>query len=98
VGPHAKSEALAEGDSLRDERFADDYLVGTAPPAAFTRACSAAELLALEGDVERAWGEEIDRRAGRVLGGSESGITREQLMALFTVPAAQARAELAKMR
>ena len=56
------------------------------------------ELLALEGDMERAWGEEIDRRAGRVLGGDESGITREQLMALFTVPAAEARAELAKMR
>ena len=48
--------------------------------------------------MERAWGEEIDRRAGRVLGGNESSITREQLMALFTVPAAEARAELAKMR
>jgi hypothetical protein len=57
-----------------------------------------AELLALEGEMEQAWGEEIDRRAGRALRGEETGLTREQLTSLFTMPAADARAALARMR
>jgi hypothetical protein len=34
--------------------------------------------LAVDGEMEQALGEEIDRRADRVLRGEESGLTREQ--------------------
>jgi putative addiction module component (TIGR02574 family) len=47
---------------------------------------------------EQAWGEEIDRRTARVLRGEETGITREQLTSLFTIPAADALALLARIR
>jgi hypothetical protein len=56
-----------------------------------------AELLALDGETEQALGEEIDRRAGRVLRGEVTGLTRGQLTALFTMPAADAPAALARM-
>jgi hypothetical protein len=55
------------------------------------------ELLVLDVAMERAWGEEIDRRASRVLNGETSGITRDQMMALFTLPPAEAQAQLAKI-
>jgi hypothetical protein len=56
-----------------------------------------AELLADDPAVARAWGEEIDRRAKRVLGGDTSGLSRDQLSALLAMSPAEARTELAKI-
>jgi hypothetical protein len=56
-----------------------------------------AELFAEDLDVERVWGEEVDRRAQRVLGGEVRGLDREELAALLGLPPAEARAQLSKI-
>jgi hypothetical protein len=56
-----------------------------------------AELLVQDAAIGAAWGEEIDRRAHRVLGDGARGLSREQVATLFAMPPAQARAELAKV-
>jgi hypothetical protein len=56
-----------------------------------------AELLVQDAAIGRLWGEEVDRRARRVLDDGARGLSREQVAALFAMPPAQARAELAKI-
>jgi hypothetical protein len=55
------------------------------------------ELLVQDVAVGKAWGEEVDRRARRVLESGARGLSREQVAALFAMPPAQARTELAKI-
>jgi hypothetical protein len=56
-----------------------------------------AELFADDPAVASAWGEEIDRRAERVLGGDTSGLSRDHLTALLAMTPADARAHLSKI-
>ena len=56
-----------------------------------------AELLVQDAAIGRLWGEEVDRRAERVLKDGARGLSREQVAELFAMPPAQARAELAKI-
>ena len=56
-----------------------------------------AELLVQDAAIGASWGEEIDRRAHHVLGDGARGLSREQVAALFAMPPAQARAELARV-
>ena len=55
------------------------------------------ELLAEDASAERVWGEEIDRRAARVLAGETSGLSRSEVRSLFAMPPADARARLATL-
>jgi hypothetical protein len=52
------------------------------------------ELLAEDAIVESAWGEEIDRRAARVLTTEASGLHRDEVRSLFAMSPADARARL----
>ena len=56
-----------------------------------------AELFTDDPEIARAWGEEIDRRAQRVLGGDAGGLSRDQLSALLSMPPADARARLSQI-
>jgi hypothetical protein len=53
-----------------------------------------AELLAEDAAAGRAWGEEIDRRAQRMLEGEPNGLSREEVRSLFAMSPADARARL----
>ena len=53
------------------------------------------ELLAEDAAVGRTWGEEIDRRAERVLAGQGTGLGRDEVRSLFAMSPAEARAQLA---
>lgn len=53
------------------------------------------ELFAEDAVIGRAWGQEVDRRAARVLAGEASGLNRDELRSLFAMPPAEARARLA---
>jgi hypothetical protein len=53
-----------------------------------------AELLAEDAAAGRAWGDEIDRRAQRVLQGEAPGLSREEMRSLFAMSPADARARL----
>ncbi len=55
------------------------------------------ELLAEDASAGKAWGEEIDRRAQRVLAGEATGIGRDEVRALFRMSPADARARLAEL-
>jgi hypothetical protein len=55
------------------------------------------ELLAEDAAAEQAWGEEVDRRAARVLAGGASGLCRDEVRALFTMSPADARSRLASL-
>lgn len=52
------------------------------------------ELLAEDAAVERAWGEEIDRRAARAHATEANGLTRDEMRSLFAMSPADARARL----
>jgi hypothetical protein len=56
-----------------------------------------AELLADDGSVGRAWGDEIDRRATRVLTTNARGLDRDEMRSLFGMDPAGARARLAEL-
>jgi len=55
------------------------------------------ELLAEDANAERVWGEEIDRRAARVLATETSGLGRDEVRSLFAMSPADARARLAAL-
>jgi hypothetical protein len=55
------------------------------------------ELLAEDASAERVWGEEIDRRAVRVLAGGTSGLSRSEVRSLFAMSPGNARARLAAL-
>jgi hypothetical protein len=55
------------------------------------------ELLAEDAVAESAWGEEIDRRAARVLSAEASGLGRDEVRLLFAMSPADARARLAEL-
>ena len=55
------------------------------------------ELLAGDAVAERAWGEEIDRRAVRVLATEASGLGRDDVRSLFAMSPTDARARLAAL-
>ena len=52
------------------------------------------ELLAEDVVTGRAWGEEIDRRAARVIAAEATGIGRDEMRSLFAMSPADARARL----
>jgi hypothetical protein len=56
-----------------------------------------AELFAEDAATGRAWGVEVDRRAGRVLASEGNGLVRDELRSLFAMPPAEARARLAAL-
>jgi hypothetical protein len=56
-----------------------------------------AECLAEDVSVERAWGDEIDRRATRVLTTNARGLDRDEMSSLFGMDPAGARARLAEL-
>jgi hypothetical protein len=55
------------------------------------------ELLAEDAITERAWGEEIDRRATRALVAGTSGLGRKEVRSLFAMSPADARVRLAAL-
>jgi hypothetical protein len=55
------------------------------------------ELLAEDATAGKAWGEEIDRRAQRVLAGDATGLGRDDVRALFAMSPADARTRLAQL-
>lgn len=55
------------------------------------------ELLAEDAAVGRAWGEEIDRRAARVLASDAHGLARDEVRSLFAMAPTDARARLAEL-
>ena len=55
------------------------------------------ELLAEDVNAERAWGEEVDRRAKRVLAGETNGLSRSEVRSLLAMSPADARARLATL-
>jgi hypothetical protein len=56
-----------------------------------------AELFAEDAATGRAWGEEVDRRAARVLAVEANGLDRDELRSLFAIPPAEARTRLAAL-
>ena len=56
-----------------------------------------AELFTDDPAIARAWGEEVDRRAQRLLGGDTSGLSRDQVSALLSLSPADARARLSQI-
>ncbi|HET9625952.1 MAG TPA: hypothetical protein VFP84_31545 [Kofleriaceae bacterium] len=52
------------------------------------------ELLAEDAAVGRAWGDEIDRRAARVLASDERGLSGDEMRSLFAMDPAEARRRL----
>ena len=56
-----------------------------------------AELIAEDATTGRTWGEEVDRRAARVLAGEANGLDRGELRSLFAMPPAEARTRLAAL-
>lgn len=52
------------------------------------------ELLAEDAIAERAWGEEIDRRAARALATETTGLGRDEVRSLFAMSPADARVRL----
>ena len=56
-----------------------------------------AELFAEDAAAGKAWGEEIDRRAERVLAGEATGLSREEVRSLFAMSPTDARARLAHL-
>lgn len=55
------------------------------------------ELLAEDAVAETSWGEEIDRRAARILAGEASGLRRDEVRSLFAMSPADARARVAEL-
>lgn len=55
------------------------------------------ELLAEDAIAERAWGEEIDRRAARALATGTTGLGRDEVRSLFAMSPADARVRLAAL-
>jgi hypothetical protein len=55
------------------------------------------ELLADDAVAGRAWGEEIDRRAARLLAAEASGLGRDEVRSLFAMSPADARARLTEL-
>jgi hypothetical protein len=55
------------------------------------------ELLAQDVSAERAWGEEIDRRAARVIAGETRGLNRHEVRELFAMSPADARTRLSAL-
>ena len=55
------------------------------------------ELLAEDATTSKAWGEEIDRRAQRVLASEATGLSRDEVRSLFAMSPADARTRLAQL-
>lgn len=55
------------------------------------------ELLAEDATAGKAWGEEIDRRAQRVLAGEATGLSRDEVRSLFAMSPGDARTRLAQL-
>lgn len=56
-----------------------------------------AERFAEDAAAGRGWGQEVDRRAARVLAGEASGLNRDELRSLFAMPPGEARTRLAAL-
>lgn len=56
-----------------------------------------AELLAEDASVAQAWGDELDRRAARVIATDAHGLSRDEMSSLFGMDPVAARTRLAAL-
>jgi hypothetical protein len=91
VSSHSYVEGMAASDRLRR------ILSEVRELSAEEKAELETELLAEDAGAGAAWGEEIDRRAQRVLGGEATGLSRTEVRSLFAMSPADARARLTQL-